>query len=114
MLLDTDPHASVRIRDPALVPLLYPALTFRLSCHLIYESLQGNRHPTHGSTMSPGSTFKPNESRFAVVRIDPVASVAHLSDSEATEAAKALESKCYLVYITAVRLPVLSVKVRVV
>ena len=64
--------------------------------------------------MSLGSTFKPNESRFAVIRIDPVASVAHLNDSEATEAAKSLESKCYLVYIAAVRLPVLSVKASVV
>ena len=48
--------------------------------------------------------FKPVESRFAVIRIDPVASVAHLNDPEATEAAKALESKCYLVYISVVRL----------
>ena len=50
------------------------------------------------------ASFKPNESRFAVVRIDPVASVAHLNDSVATEAAKALESKSYLVYVVAVRL----------
>ena len=44
----------------------------------------------------------PFEGRFAVIRIDPVASVAHLNDTEATESAKALESKCYLVYISAV------------
>ena len=52
------------------------------------------------------SSFKPNESRFAVIRFDPVASVAHLNDPAATEAAKALEAKCYLVYIVAVRLRV--------
>ena len=53
--------------------------------------------------------FKPNESRFAVIRIDPVASVAHLNDPEVTEAAKALKSKCYLVYISMVRLLVFSI-----
>ena len=53
------------------------------------------------------ATFKPNKSRFAVIRIDPVASVAHLNDAEATEAAMALESKCYLVYVAAVGVVVL-------
>ena len=48
------------------------------------------------------TSFKPNACRFAVIRIDPVASVAHLNDSEATESAKALESKCYLVYVSVV------------
>ena len=49
------------------------------------------------------ASFKPNESRLAVLRIDPVACVAHLNDPRATQTAKALQSKCYLVYITAVR-----------
>ena len=55
------------------------------------------------------TSFKPNDSRFAVIRFDPVASVDHLNDAEATEAAKALKPKCYLVYIVAVRLSLAAV-----
>ena len=51
----------------------------------------------------------PFEGRFAVIRIDPVASVAHLNDTEATKSAKALESKCYLVYISMVHLLVFGI-----
>lgn len=43
--------------------------------------------------------FSPNASWYAVIRMDPVATVRHLNDPVATAAAEALSPKKYLVYL---------------
>lgn len=43
--------------------------------------------------------YSPNAGSYAVIRLNPVAMVKHLNDSEALSAAEALQTKAYLVYL---------------
>lgn len=48
----------------------------------------------------------PRDEAFAVIRLDPVASVRHLKDPEALRAARALTPGTYVVYLFEVRFPI--------
>ena len=47
----------------------------------------------------PDLRICPSPHRYAVIRMDPVASVQHLNDPKALEAAKAMTTKSYLVWL---------------
>lgn len=51
----------------------------------------------------PDRRICPTPGQYAVIRIDPLASVQHLNDEEASAAAAAITTKTYLVLLSIVR-----------
>lgn len=54
------------------------------------------------ATRSRPAGFSPIASAYGVLRMDPVAMVAHLNDPDATAKAQAMQTKWYLVHVVRV------------
>ena len=57
------------------------------------------RHDNRSPSPMPDSRICPSPGQYAMIQVDPVASVQHLNDKEASEAAATISTKSYLVLL---------------
>ncbi len=85
-----------KVTSPARVPSpVNTAALNHLAIQAAYSSIIRHRF----KFKMPSAIYMPREDAFAVIRMDPVAMVRHLNDTEALRAAEAMSPRSYLVYV---------------